>query len=478
MIAVETPGFSSLMDHWKLPEGGSPASVTLVVSDKPLTGVRNAVVCTPGTDPPALYALDGGSKLYARVRRLHSVPDGEEPVAVLRAMDGSIWSYVTLNRANNVVSVPFVFDEAIQGFELERYTDELGGGIPPVALSAYYRAKKFIPRGLIREARSFAARRTDYGTRFPAWPFEDSLEYLRGFLLTLVLEVLGGRSLPFIWFWPEGNDSCLLLTHDVETHSGRDQIPRFMQLESELGLRSSYNLVPRDYDIPPTLIQTIHDGGCEVGVHGWTHDGLLFSDWDLFTERVEGMKRVARTWDAIGFRSPATHRNPDWFHAMGFDYDSSAPDSDPFEPQSGGCLSVFPFFVDDVLEIPITMPQDHTLFALLKERDHRAWDRKASLIVERHGLVCMLAHPDEMTGYAGNEHVMPIYRAFLEGLQASGNSLWNPLPRELSAWWRSRRGAGISMDTDGPRIVNGSDGMALGWLRLTDGGLVVEPPTS
>ena len=37
-------------------------------------------------------------------------------------------------------------------------------------------------------------------------------------------------------------------------------------------------------------------------------------------------------WDAVGFRSPATHRNADWMEELGAAYDSSFPDTDPFEP--------------------------------------------------------------------------------------------------------------------------------------------------
>jgi hypothetical protein len=475
MIAVETPGFGSLLDFWRLSPRSS-LDVSLVASSALESGRRNALVCTMPAEPPDLYAWGDDCWIFARVARVEEVPDGHESLETIRDRHGDIYSHVLRDPASNVITVPFVFDDAVEGLALERYAQALGSAVPPAALKAYYALKRFVPRAAIREARSFVARRSDDHSRFPAWPFEASLESLRLLFVRLLLEVTGDDGLEFVWFWPDGRDYCLLVTHDVDTSSGRDNIGAFLDLEADLGLRSAYNLVPADYAIPDGLLATIAGAGCEVGVHGWTHDGLLFSDWPLFTDRVERMREVAARWGAVGFRSPATHRNPDWFYAMGFDYDSSAPDTDPFEPQSGGCLSLFPFMVGDVLEIPITMPQDHTLMALLKDRDGLLWRRKAHEIVSRHGVVCMLAHPDGMPGYAGNEKVRPVYRSFLEELTTSCDGYWNPVPRELSAWWRRRVRATVSPEGS---VVSGGTLVPearMGLVRLRGDAVDVVPP--
>ena len=64
---------------------------------------------------------------------------------------------------------------------------------------------------------------------------------------------------------------------------------------------------------------------------------------------------------------------------LGFDYDSSYPDTDPFEPAAGGCCTWLPFFNGDLVELPITLPQDHTLFVILR-RDSRLWLEKADVL--------------------------------------------------------------------------------------------------
>ena len=94
-----------------------------------------------------------------------------------------------------------------------------------------------------------------------------------------------------------------------------------------------------------------------------------------------------------GFRSPATHRNAEWMRELGAGYDSSFPDTHPFDPQPGGCCSILPYFLGDLVELPITLPQDHTLFEILREPD-RALARQGGWIAEHGGLVNVLVHPD------------------------------------------------------------------------------------
>ncbi len=100
-------------------------------------------------------------------------------------------------------------------------------------------------------------------------------------------------------------------------------------------------------------LRELRDDGFEIGVHGYTHDGMLFSSWRTFVQRVVTINEFGRQLGASGFRSPATYRNQQWFHMLGFEYDSSVADTAPFEPQPGGCASLFPFQVDGgLIELP------------------------------------------------------------------------------------------------------------------------------
>ena len=129
---------------------------------------------------------------------------------------------------------------------------------------------------------------------------------------------------------------------------------------------------------------------------------------------------------------------------LGFDYDSSYPDTDPFEPQGGGCCSLLPFFNDGLVELPITLPQDHTLFVILQDESEGRWVEKTELIRERGGMALLNVHPD----YVLEPHLVAVYRRYLERY-AGDDGVWHALPRDVSAWWR-RRAATV------PERVNGS----------------------
>ena len=84
-------------------------------------------------------------------------------------------------------------------------------------------------------------------------------------------------------------------------------------------------------------------GGWEIGLHGLHHDGRDLESEKLAFERLPEM----RCWAERGAppASAPPRRSGDWrlMPRLGFEYDSSYPDTDPFEPQGGGCCSWLPF---------------------------------------------------------------------------------------------------------------------------------------
>jgi peptidoglycan/xylan/chitin deacetylase (PgdA/CDA1 family) len=301
------------------------------------------------------------------------------------------------------------------------------------------------------------------------WPVDDSLDLLQRFLLRLILIASGRTELQFAWFWPDRHPSAVVLTHDVETADGLANITRVMEMETARGFRSSFNFVPVDYAVPATLLQELQEGGFEVGVHGYTHDGLLFSSWSTFRERVGTINEFARLWKAKGFRSPATYRNLEWFHLLEFEYDSSVSNTSPCEPQPGGCGSFFPYPVDGLIELPITLPQDHTLFELLAKSDASTWLASLARIEEANGMACVLTHPDPGTGYVGCDGNDAHYAALLDAVAAS--DAWTPLPRDLARWWRVR--AETPMDQ-----IASIEGISFGRATLNPSGrLEISPPS-
>ena len=59
------------------------------------------------------------------------------------------------------------------------------------------------------------------------------------------------------------------------------------------------------------------------------------------------------------------YRNQAWFDALEFSYDMSVPNVAHLEPQRGGCCTVMPYFIGDLVELPLTTIQDYSLFHIL-----------------------------------------------------------------------------------------------------------------
>src|SRR4030042_3529558 len=97
------------------------------------------------------------------------------------------------------------------------------------------------------------------------------------------------------------------------------------------------------------------------------------------------------------------HRNLDWIHDLDIEYDASTFDTDPFEPQPEGVGTIFPFWVpgnsgrNGFAELPYTLPQDFTLFVLMKEKGIQIWKEKLQWIAEHGGMALIVAHPDYMS---------------------------------------------------------------------------------
>jgi peptidoglycan/xylan/chitin deacetylase (PgdA/CDA1 family) len=351
------------------------------------------------------------------------------------------------------------------------------------ALRLYYGLKPALPRGLQLALRRAYARRIQERYRrpgaFPGWPIEPLLVERAEESIRARLRESKDAAVPLVCWWPEGRRFAWIVTHDVEGSAGVQNISRVLEVERQYGVVSSWNFVAEEYDLPDAVFNMVRDAGGEVGLHGIVHDGRLFRDRSGFERQLPAIRRYLREWGAVGFRSPATHRNADWMPELGCLYDSSFPDTDPFEPQPGGCCSIFPYFLDDLVELPLTMPQDHTLFEILREATNRIWEEKACWLIEHHGLVNILVHPD----YVLTEERLRRYGDLLAFL-ASQDGGWHALPREVAGWWRERAaceqlvgagdpGSALTLGTGRPAHVSPSVPRAvIGWATEDHGRIV------
>ena len=315
----------------------------------------------------------------------------------------------------------------------------------------YYGLKPFVPRSIRLGIRRWFAVRKREQVR-DVWPIMPTSQHG-----------------PDHWLgWPDGKQFALVLTHDVEGKEGLNKCRELMQLEQERGFRSSFNFIPEgDYKVPSELRDELVSNGFEVGIHDLKHDGRLFLSRRDFTYKAARINRYLRDWNAAGFRSGFMLHKLDWLHELDIQYDASTFDTDPFEPQPEGRHTIFPFWVParvtqnsetnssganhsprstsgriraGYVELPYTLPQDFTLFLLLREQTPNIWLQKIDWIAKHGGMALVNVHPDYLCldGAAPKTMEYPAthYKALLNYVRKRYEGVfWNTTPREVARFF-------------------------------------------
>jgi hypothetical protein len=227
-------------------------------------------------------------------------------------------------------------------------------------------------------------------------------------------------------------------------------------------------------------------------VHDLRHDGRLYRSKAAFLASTERINRYLKEWNAVGFRSGFMLRELNWLHHLNIQYDGSTFDTDPFEPQPEGVNTIFPFWVPSpfplqpaqsvlvgkdhqvvdlelrprvdarpplvlnnqaephdangrgYVELPYTLPQDSTLFLLLKEKSNAIWKRKLDWIADHGGMALVNVHPDYLSFGSQsprvNEYSVELYEGFLRWVkQTYKETYWPALPSEVAQLICQRR---------------------------------------
>ena len=385
-------------------------------------------------------------------------------------------TYPSVFNEGTQLVLPFDPSEVIDNLRLERYPSSQLGKTEKALKSIYYWLRPLTNRSLRKTIQRLRA--TNWEKRqFPQWPVDTTVERICEKLLLLSLRVNGVSRIPFIWFWPNGARGCISMTHDVETVAGRNFCERLLDIDDSFGIKASYQLVPEGrYQVMPELLSQLRIRGCEVCLQDLNHDGRLFDDREEFQRRAALINRYGRDYGAKGFRSAVLYRNPKWYADLDFSFDMSVPNVANLDPQRGGCCTVFPYFIGDILELPVTTIQDYSLFHVLDERSIDLWKIQLEMILARNGLASFIVHPD----YIVEPDTQAVYRQLLEWLVEMGKqeALWLALPAEIDNWWRARSRMSIVNDNGSWRIVGeGAERAVLGFAEAVDGQLICKPAT-
>jgi hypothetical protein len=270
------------------------------------------------------------------------------------------------------------------------------------------------------------------------------------------------------------------MTHDVETVASRDFCQTLIGLDRSHGISSSFQVVPESrYPVPDAFLQSIRDGGCEVNVHDLNHDGHLYRDYREFKRRAAKINHYGKAFGAAGFRSGGLYRNLEWYGELDFAYDMSVPTAGHLESQPGGCCTVMPYFIGEMVEIPVTTTQDYSLFHILKQYSIGLWKSQIDALIRMHGVISFITHPDYLIERRARNCYTELL-AHLSGLRAQ-QAAWIALPKQVNDWWRARSQMTLARGRDGWEIIGaGSERARVAYAALDGEGIVyrIETPAT
>ncbi|PYS03988.1 MAG: hypothetical protein DMG16_04030 [Acidobacteria bacterium] len=427
-------------------------------------------VANPRTTRAGYFRIGEKAVAYGETAAGFLQPDAEcDLYDVLRDVRVTEWDTV----------LPFDPDEVIDNLRCERYMGSAAQGVRGLLLKfakkSYYTIRPFMPVRFRKHLQRIYLRDWN-GISFPSWPVDRTVENIFEELLALSLRSHRVQKIPFVWFWPDGYSACVIVTHDIETEAGRSFATELADLDASFGIKSAFQIVPEErYEVSPAFLDSLRLRGCELNLHGLNHDGQLFRDRKEFLRQIKRINQYAREYGAAGFRSPVMYRNIEWYGDLEFSYDMSVPNVGHLEPQRGGCCTVMPYFIGNLVELPLTTTQDYALFNVLRDQSIALWKQQIGLVTEKHGLVSFNVHPD----YLISNDCREVYRQLLEHLLdvRADQGAWFALPGEVDQWWRNRRQMRIVTAGGRLRVAGPSSERAVvAYARLENGRVIYELP--
>lgn len=233
----------------------------------------------------------------------------------------------------------------------------------------------------------------------------------------------------------------------MDTEKGLARVLELAALEMKLGFRSAFNFVPERYTNQKEVRDQLSANGFEIDVHGLKHDGKLFSNRKIFEQRADRINHYLKEWGSTGFTSPSMLCRADWLHRLDITHSLSTFDTDPFEPQPISVRRIFPFWVGNnqsskgYVEMPYSLPQDHLLFVILKEKTIETWKRKFDWVANCGGMALLNTHPDYMNFDGGKlsneEYPVSFYINFLQYVKSIyAGKYFHATPSEIAAYFK------------------------------------------
>ncbi|MBF0291370.1 MAG: polysaccharide deacetylase family protein [Nitrospinae bacterium] len=284
--------------------------------------------------------------------------------------------------------------------------------------------RRIVAKGIGRLRRSQSAK----WARFPAFPIDLTTDALSDL-------ILGDE--------PLNDPTPVIVTHDIDTSEGEQNLPLFLEIEESLGARSTNFVVPFKWNLDHGLLERTINAGHEIGVHGYDHGNQTpYMQPEMMARRFDQTKPFIERYRCRGYRAPTLLRTRELLAelALRFDYDSSVPTSGGLFPApNNGCATARPFRAEGIWEIPLSMPRDAGLMFLgygPEEIECHMLD-SARLIRASGGVVVLLTHCEKV--YSGNRIMLDTYRRILSSLAGDGGYRFMTMSEYHNTYLRGRQ---------------------------------------
>ena len=212
----------------------------------------------------------------------------------------------------------------------------------------------------------------------------------------------------------------------------------------------SANLLERHRD----LIEKLRALGHSIAAHGYHHTKMTNYSKD---EQLEILKRAHRVFDDLGvsvngFRCPYLNFNQDTIEALQLSpylwtSHQLISRGNGYEQKIGRLRSMYnivpvaealslPKFTGEILEIPITLPDDEILYERCRVRDidqiHKAWLEVFEQTYQEGELFHLLFHPERFA------YIKEAILKLIQQVKTMQPAVWTPSLDELTKWWRQR----------------------------------------
>ena len=284
---------------------------------------------------------------------------------------------------------------------------------------------------------------------------------------------------------PEGRETALVLSHDVDARESFRNSLTFARMEASLGVRSTFFVTTKyfrdatdiDYYTPDRMewIKQVREMGFEVGSHSVSHS-LTFDEFPLGSQEVDlqsyrparptvsGEVRVSKqlldrdlNQDTIGFRAGYLRYPSELLRVLeesGYWFDSSV--------SAQYVLTNFPYFgfrrraldaeQSNIVVVPVTLDDSRDfLTPKTQEKVLRTWTEIIRANAENGATTCLLIHPTDTSYKLQTER--RLIAAHL------GDETWIGDVGSLARFWRDR--ARLR-----PVVRRGKDGGAVIVLNL------------